>query len=168
MEVNMIESVSKTVDPSRENEEISFMERFGWALKSSQEVNVKESHNERKGDEIYSVTTQENYIKLVFQRDTSMPNYSRIKELEQEYLNMLNEKPVWEPPIFSLLHHLIFLVIAFCLFFIPGIIYIIFFIKSIKKRKIKEQEYREKYKLWNEKMETEGQNILDEIASLLK
>lgn len=71
----MIETITRKIDPKEEQETINMMSTFGWTLKSSQEINYAESHLERQYDSIYSVTTKENYIKLIFQRDTNRRNY---------------------------------------------------------------------------------------------
>ena len=89
----MIETISKKVAPENENKLITVMSNFGWSFKSSQEINSAESHLEGIGDTVYSVTTRENYVKLVFQRDTTMPNYARIKELETKYTNIVASEP---------------------------------------------------------------------------
>ena len=91
----MIETITRKVAPREENETADIMRCFGWRLKSTQEVNSKESHLERQGDTLYSVTTSENYVKLFFERDTSMPNYSKLASLEREYCSILRKKPLF-------------------------------------------------------------------------
>ena len=81
----MIQTISKKVRPNEEQATINIMSCFGWSVKSSQEINSKESHLERRGDEIYSVSTKENYVKLLFERNTEMKNYAQISQLEQKY-----------------------------------------------------------------------------------
>ena len=160
----MIESKSLTVSPSLENSTIDLWQNFGWTLKSSQEVNSKESHLEERGGDLYSVTTSQNYVKLTFQRDTSIPNYARIKELEAKYAEILNSEPTELPAIFSLKTHLIIGGIL-CLFYVvPGVIY---FIIYFKKKKENANWYEKKYAEWSEKMNTEGKRILEEATSLL-
>ena len=89
----MIETITRKVHPREENETADIMRCFGWRLKSSQEINSKESHLERHFNTLYSVTTKENYVKLLFERDTSMPNYKMLVSLEKEYLTVLSKKP---------------------------------------------------------------------------
>lgn len=159
----MIESKSLTVTPSSENSTIDLWQNFGWTLKSSQEVNSKESHLEERGGDLYSITTSQNYVKLTFQRDTSIPNYVRLKELETKYHALLDSEPTEPISIFSLKTHLIIgglLLIAYGI----GIIYfIIYFSKKIKAKK----EYEDKYSIWYNKINTEGKRILEEATSLL-
>ena len=145
----MIESKSLTIQPSVENSVIDLWQNFGWVLKSTQEINSKESHIEGRFGQIHTVTTSENYVKLAFQRDTNMPNYSRIKELENDYSNLLAEEPIYSK--LNLLEHLI------CLLPIIGHIYI------YKRKKM----FQAKYNLWSEKMNREGPRILTEARSLL-
>ena len=90
----MIETVTRKVDPKDEQQTINIMSLFCWNLASSQEINSAESHLERRNDTIYSVTTRENYVKLVFQRNTNRKNYSRIVELEKQYHHALNLMPI--------------------------------------------------------------------------
>lgn len=160
----MIESKSLTVPPSLENSTIDLWQTFGWTLKSTQEINTSESHLEDRGGDLYSVTSSQNYVKLAFQRDTSIPNYARIKELETEYHAMLDSEPTELPAIFSLKTHLIIGGIL-CLFYaIPGVIY---FIIYFKKKKENANWYEKKYAEWSEKMNTEGEKILAEVSSLV-
>lgn len=61
-----LESTSLSVLPNDEQEAIDTYQKFGWELKSSQEIFNKDSHNERRGDSVYNVTETTNYVKLVF------------------------------------------------------------------------------------------------------
>lgn len=156
----MIESKSLTVPPSLENSTIDLWQTFGWELKSTQEIFNRNTVD--LGDSTETTTT--NYIKLAFQRDTSIPNYARIKELEANYAEILNSEPTEIPAIFSLKTHLIIGGIL-CLFYVvPGVIY---FIIYFKKKKENANWYEKKYAEWSEKMNTEGKQILDEVTSLL-
>lgn len=82
------ESKSTQVHPADEQNMIDVMQRFHWNLQSSQEIKTKDSHLERRGDKIYSVTETEHYVKLVFTRDLDTPNLDRLRELENEYFSM--------------------------------------------------------------------------------
>jgi hypothetical protein len=74
------------VSPGRENEAIEFWQHFGWELMGApQEIYSKDSHLEKDGDKINSVTETTHYIKLSFQRDTAMNNYSALASLQKEY-----------------------------------------------------------------------------------
>ena len=72
---------------------------FGWTLKSSQRVFDRDSHLESRGDVVYSVTNTVDYTKLVFERDTAMPNYDTLKRLEEEYHNIESILPINIPSI---------------------------------------------------------------------
>lgn len=78
---------------SEEDSTIRFWAQFGWSLKSSQRIYNKDSHLEKRGDEVYSVTETVDYTKLVFERDKAHPNYKQIVELETEYFAILNGLP---------------------------------------------------------------------------
>ena len=82
----MEETKKVQVAPADEEAVIRLWQDFGWKLFSSQEIKNTDSHLERKGDTIYNVTTTENYVNLLFKRETNMANYSTIKELENQYL----------------------------------------------------------------------------------
>ena len=103
-------------------------------------------------------------LKLAFQRDTSIPNYARIKELEAKYAEILNSEPTELPAIFSLKTHLIIGGILCLLYLVPGVIY---FIIYFKKKKENANWYEKKYAEWSEKINTEGKRILEEATSLL-
>jgi len=103
------------VHPSDEQTQTEIRQDFGWTLVSSQEINSKESHLERSGDTLYSVTTKENYVNLLFKRDTNMPNYAAIKQLEGQY----DAVPENQTPYFGKLMKI--LVIAAIVLIICGI-----------------------------------------------
>ena len=111
---------------------------------------------ERRGDEIVSVTTKENYVKLVFNRDTKMENYNRICELEKKYVSMLSSKP--KPPAGP---SPLLTVVLLIIYVVPGVLYLVY--KSKKRKKWEAEQYGP----WQKKMETEGKGILEEAASLL-
>lgn len=109
----MIESKSMKVATAQEQDCIDTMADFGWGLKSSQEINVRESHVEYD----QSVITHENYVKLVFTRDTAMKNYDEIKQLEATYSNIAYNQP--DPfELKKALKLMLFLIF-------PGVLYII-------------------------------------------
>lgn len=147
----MVEVISKKVSTSQEQATIDLKTKFGWRLKSSQEINNTDSHLERRGDELYSVTTKENYVKLVFERDTAMPNYRRIAELERKYESLLNSRP--QPSYIKILG-----VLVLCVVFLPLGIY--FGYKTYK-------ELYEQGKNWGARMQVEARPILEEVSRLL-
>ena len=74
------------VAPGGENAAIEFWQHFGWELMGApQEIYNKDSHLEKDGDNINSVTETTHYIKLSFQRDTAMNHYSELASLQKEY-----------------------------------------------------------------------------------
>ena len=88
------ESKSISVIPGDESTMIAKHELFGWELVSSQEILNKESHLEDRSGDLYSVITTENYVKLMFQRDTAFPNLDKITLLENEYWD-LHKRTHW-------------------------------------------------------------------------
>ena len=147
----MIETVSKKVLPNEEQDTIDLMLKFGWQLYSSQEISDTDSHWEKKKDKLYNVTTRENYVKLVFNRDKEMKNYQRIVELEKDYYFLINNKPI-EPKM-----NYILLILGYCLYVYPGIQYKNYFNK-------KKKEYDEAYPKWENAIE----QIDNEIEILIK
>ena len=82
------ESKSFQCHPNDEQEQIDLMQKFHWSLLSSQTIDKVDSHLEQRGDDIYSVTTSEKYVKLTFSRDLDLPNLNEIKKLEAEYFGL--------------------------------------------------------------------------------
>ena len=82
------ESKAIQVHPHDEQEQIDLMQKFHWSLLSSQTIDKVDSHLERRGDSIYSVTSSEKYVKLTFSRDIDLPNLNEIKKLENDYFNL--------------------------------------------------------------------------------
>lgn len=161
-----LESKSLSVSPSMEHEAIETYQKFGWELKSSQEIFNKDSHQEQHGDSIYSVTETTNYVKLVFQRDKDMPYYNEVCEIEDKYFNLLNHKPIY---YFG--HGLLILGLLLTVAFgflsiflltvaedIEGLIFaplaalgIFIIVRRIKTRNKLKAEYSEQMKTWNAK-----------------
>ena len=137
----MLESKSITVSPKEEKSTIDFFANFGWSLKSSQEINSKGSHFERREDGVYSVATTENYVKIVLERDTKMDNYNIIKELENKYFNVMSHEPqkkqIRISPILT--------VILLICYIAPGVIYLAY--KSRQKKKA-EKTYKNDLAKW--------------------
>ena len=138
----MIESKSLKVSTNSEQGTINLMQDFGWQLKSSQEVNVADSHLERRGDSIYSVTNKQKYVKLVFERDTGLTNYATIADLENKYHAIMDYPPKKEIVVISI----IITIIGFCFYIVPGALYL--FLK-LKKRKKCNDAYRAACTEWN-------------------
>ena len=88
-----LETKSLSVDPKKETSTITLYSKFGWTLVSSQEIFNRDSHIERRGDDLVSVTETTNYVKLVFQRDKDMPYYNEIAALDTKYHQLLKTEP---------------------------------------------------------------------------
>lgn len=95
----------KSVNVENEEEEnvITIFQSFGWKLKSSQRIfNQTSSPRGAISYEnltyIHSETETVDFTKLVFERDTNMPNYDEIVELEEEFWELSSECPSDRPP----------------------------------------------------------------------
>lgn len=120
----------------REEEDRCYlMEHFGWELIS------------RQADEYQ--------VELLFSRDTDMPNYYRIRELENAFGELYDSRPK-KPSKFSFLLFLFLL----CLYAVPGIIYAAVVIS-------KHSRYKKAYAEWDKRIDNEGMAILCEAESLL-
>lgn len=148
----MIETIARKVAPNEEQKTINTMANFGWRLKSSQEINTVDSHLETRNDTLYSVTTKENYVKLLFERDTQMKNYAELAHLERQYAALLNSRP--QLSLSSILNKkLLFLLIP-----LIGIFIVVF---SIYKN------FREANKKWGEEYQAKAPIILSRARALL-
>ncbi len=96
----MIETISKKIAPNQEQKTINLMTYFGWRVKSSQEIYSVDSHLETRNDTLYNVTTKENYVKLLFERDTEMKNYAQLVQLEKQYAIIANAEPIFSLALF--------------------------------------------------------------------
>lgn len=124
------ESISFQVHPNDEQEMINLMQMFHWSLLNSQEIKTVDSHLERRGDSIYSVTKSEHYVKLTFSRELDLPNLNEIKRLEQAYFSL----PVPKYP--KLFPGTIWLYLVLSLFYGAGIvIWALYFFLSYKPKK---------------------------------
>ena len=88
----MYEYKTMKINPSNLNSVLNVRSCFGWELGSSQEINVKDSHIERDGDKIYSVTESEHYTTVTFKRDDRIPNRNKLVTLEKDYDNATASK----------------------------------------------------------------------------
>jgi hypothetical protein len=91
------ESVSFQVHPNDEQEQINLMQKFCWNLLGSQEIKTIDNHLERRGDDIYQVTSSQHYVKLTFSRELETPNLPQIREIENDYFSL---KPLVFPALF--------------------------------------------------------------------
>jgi hypothetical protein len=124
------ESTSIQVHPNDEQAQINLMQKFHWSLLNSQEIKTVDSHLERRGDSIYSVTNSEHYVKLTFSRELDLPNLNDIKRLEQSFFGL----PVPKYP--KLFPGTIFLWIVLAFFYGLGIVgWLLYFFLSYKPKK---------------------------------
>lgn len=91
---------------------------FGWTLLSSQEINNRDSHLETKENwkgekELWSVTESQNYINLLFSRETNMPYYREITKLESDYYHYKNATSSVKIPSSGLILAFPFVIISF-------------------------------------------------------
>lgn len=84
-----VENKVMNVHPREEQSVIDLMSHFRWRLQSSDPVFNQDTHEEVRGDKLYSVTETVNYVHLVFARDLDEPNLDRIRALEREYFSIV-------------------------------------------------------------------------------
>ena len=156
----MLETKTLTVKPEYEESIIETYASFAWELKSSQEIKNTDSHLERRGDEIYNVTETEHYVKLVFNRDTKMEHYDRIKELENTYFSIMNQ----EPDYFPVKINFAIAGVLLLMYVIPGVIYLVF--KSRAKKKA-EAEFDAAYSAWQAKRDSIAIPAINEARELV-
>ncbi len=137
----MIESTSAKVHPNEEIDMIRTYEQFGWVLKSNQEIRSENSHIENSGGSLYSVTEKTHYINLMFQRDTSIPNYKQLTELEEKYWSIINSEPYVET--YGIIWGIL-TIIGIIFYVLPGAAIIAFRVRKIKKSKQLHAEWAEK------------------------
>lgn len=77
------EVVSVRVSPIDEQKTINLYQKMGWSLKNNQEINNSTTHvygqSYKETGHVSSYVVKEHYVKLTFERDKSMPNYSILK-----------------------------------------------------------------------------------------
>ena len=88
-----LEIKTLNVENSKEDATIKLYLNFGWTLKSSQRIYNKDSHLESRGSETYSVTETTDFTKLLFERDSNIPNYAKLCKLESDYTTMQEALP---------------------------------------------------------------------------
>lgn len=136
---------------SEEDNEVRLWQCFGWTLLSSQEVNIVDNSLESDyAGNVYQVKHKEQYIKLVFARETNMKNYSELVSLERQY-DSIKEIP-YKMYFFSFIKLIFF-----------NVIYLIIFI--IKKNRIKKAN--EQIKQQNQVILKKKQEILEKARRLL-
>ncbi|NOU17728.1 MAG: hypothetical protein HOO91_09240 [Bacteroidales bacterium] len=133
------ESFSIQVHPNDEQSQINLMQKFHWNLLNTQEIKVKDSHLEQRGDSIYSVTTSEHYVKLAFTRELDLPNLDEVRKLENEYFSLENPK---FPKLFPV-SFWIFLILAF-VYGTGVVIWLIYFFAYYQPKKKEADEINER------------------------
>jgi hypothetical protein len=58
---------------------------FGWELHSRQTIKNKSSKLENRGGDIYQVTESEHYVELTFQRESTIPHYTELAALQNQF-----------------------------------------------------------------------------------
>lgn len=91
----LMESISFTENPEREQTTINMHQKMGWSLKSSQEINTSRTAvygNSVNGTGyVGSISEKEHYVKLVFERDKNMSNYDILKEKYDRFTVLAKE-----------------------------------------------------------------------------
>lgn len=79
------ETKTLSVNPSEEQSTVEFWQDFGWELVSSQEIfnEYQKTSVDYQGNRTLS-TERTNYVKLVFNRDTTIENHDKIVALEKK------------------------------------------------------------------------------------
>lgn len=84
----MKESISLRETPEREQLTIQQHQMMGWVLKSSQEINSSSTSVSGTQGNVTSSVHKENYVKLVFERDTDLPNYAMLQSKYAEWTTL--------------------------------------------------------------------------------
>ena len=155
----MLETKVLTLSPSNEEYVINLFSHFAWNLQSSQEINVKNSRLELRGDTTYCITEQDIYVKVILQRDMKIANYEKIVALEKTYFDAMSRKPSEE----DIEVNIRTAIILFLLGIIPGAIYLIYkFMKKMKANK----SYYELLTAWQNTYGREAEKALAEAVEL--
>lgn len=96
MNTSSFESKIVKVDPGGENNMIAFMRRFGWSLKSSQEIRYDanvEFEKDINNEWVMSSDTT-HYVNMHFIRPMNIKNLQQLNDLELEYWTMGSTKEV--------------------------------------------------------------------------
>lgn len=109
----MIETKKLQVNCNAEEDTTRMMQSFGWNLLSSQEINTHNNYLSSAGDSVYQHTEHINYVNLVFNRDTKMPHYDELCDLQRKWdaLKYVPEKKLLNFNLFWLLLLPIFIIV---------------------------------------------------------
>ena len=155
----MLETKVLTLSPSNEEYVINLFSHFAWNLHSSQEINVKSSRLELRGDTTYCVTEQDIYVKAILQRDMKIANYDKIVTLEKTYFDAMSRKPSEE----NVEVNIRTAIILFLFGIIPGVIYLIY---KLKKKMRANKSYYELLTAWQNTYGREAEKALAEAIEL--
>jgi hypothetical protein len=147
------ESKVVQVRPEDEQQQIDFMHQFYWNLLSSQEIRSIDNHLETRGDNLYSVTKTDHYVKLAFSRDVKTPHLDKIKNLENEFFSL----PIPKYPKLFPGSGCLWAILFVCTFFVLVPFWCIYFVvkylpdkaraeRQIKQLQIDRQEIKERLK----------------------
>ena len=120
------------VGPDEVNRVIEVWATFGWELLGApQEINYSTTHRTQETDEYYSseYTTTTNYVKITFQRDSEIKNYSELASFHIEYDAV--PRPGVRPSrfgtfkLFGIPIWMIVSIIGLLIYVVPGVLIII-------------------------------------------
>lgn len=147
------------VHPKSVESTIEMWLMFGWEMIGApQEIYNKDSHLEKRGDTIHSVTETTHYVKITFQRDDKMPHYNELANLEKRYYSLPDHIPQYDPkkPKKFSVGWIIILIIATIFYVIPGII--LFLYRHVTYRRIL-AKWEYEHDLWERRDEIKNEEI---------
>jgi len=154
------------VSPDEVNKIVDVWATFGWELLGTpQEINYSTTHRTQETDDYYSseYTTVTNYVKVTFQRDKEIKNYSQLASLQRDYEAV--PRPGTPPSrfgtfrLFGIPIWLIVALIGLFLFVVPGILIIVWRCVSYSK---KDKEWDTEY----DNMIKKREEILEKARNL--
>jgi hypothetical protein len=129
------------VGPDEVNKIIDVWATFGWELLGApQEINYSTTHRTQETDDHYSseYTTTTNYVKITFQRDKEIKNYSQLASFQSDYEAV--PRPGVPPSRFGIFKlfgipiWIIVSIIGLLLYVVPGVLIIIWRCVSYSKK----------------------------------
>jgi hypothetical protein len=159
-----VETKVLKVHPDNEQSTIRAMEIFHWNLANSQHVKTKDSHLERRGEDLYQVTETEHFVNLTFTRDLDAPFASQVRALEAEYDRISASLPAI--PEKSGLAWPIIICAFLALFYGLGILIGIFWIPSIMRKNKEVEAQLPEITAQREEMEKRQSQIVAECRRL--
>ena len=130
------------VSPDEVNKIIDVWATFGWELLGApQEINYSTTHRTQETDDYYSseYTTTTHYVKVTFQRDKEIKNYSQLASLQKDYESV--PRPGTPPSRFGYFKVFGFIpiwlligLIGLLLYVVPGVLIIVWRCVSYSKK----------------------------------